>query len=271
MKRIQIMGLCVVAMLAMSAATLAVDAAAQPKIPFDHYLCYKVTPRVKVILPAVTLIDQFDEAEKIQENVRPKPATKFCAPVFEKNHERVLFDPVIHLTRYPFTNKPPAKNVEIINQFEQVKLRTIVPVELMVPTTKSRTEPPPPPPTGEEFSFEHYKCYTLEKATFQKREVLVTDQFGAHTLLVTTRTRLCNPVTKIVNGRTFPIRNRERHLVCYAVKPHTESQPLVFTNNQFGPNSLQFGPSKVGAAIELCLPTLKKLLPGANKARSHAR
>jgi hypothetical protein len=253
------------------AGTLAADAAAQIKVPFDHYLCYKVTPRLKVTPPPLVLIDQFDEAEKKQENVRPKPATKFCAPVFEKNHEQVLFDPVIHLTRYPFTSKAPSKHVEIFNQFEQVQLKTLAPVELIVPTTKTRTEPPPPPPTGEEFSFEHYKCYTLEKNTFVKKTVTVTDQFGLHTLVVTMRTRLCNPVTKIVNGRTFPIRNPERHLLCYAVKPHTESQPLVFVDNQFGPNELQFGPSKVGAAIELCLPTFKRLLPGAKKARADAR
>jgi hypothetical protein len=245
------------------AGTAAVNAAAQPvKIPFDHYLCYKAT-KTKVKPPPVTLIDEFDEAEKTQENVRPTKATKFCTPVYEKNHEQVLFDPVIHLTRYPFKATAPTKHVEITNQFETVQLKTIAPVELMVPTTKS-TEAPPPPPTGEEYSFEHYKCYTLEKLKFTKREVIVTDQFGSHTLLVTARTRLCNPVTKIVAGREFPIRNPERHLVCYTAKPTTK-EPLrpVFTNNQFGPDQ-----PVLGTVVELCLPSYKKLLPAANKPRS---
>jgi len=242
------------------AGTLTVDAGAQSQnIPFDHYLCYKAT-KAKVTPPPVTLIDEFDEAEGTRENVQPEKATKFCAPVIEKNHEKVLFDPVIHLTRYPFKAKAPAKTVEVTNQFEHVVLTTGVPDELMVPTTKGLTETPAPP-TGEEYSYEHYKCYTLKETAFTKSDVLVTDQFGAHTLNLTKRTRLCNPTTKIVNGRTFPIRNPERHLLCYAVKPTTkEKLPTVFTNNQFGADQL-----KLGSAVELCLPTLKKLLSKPNK------
>jgi hypothetical protein len=254
------------------AAALAATAGAQPPPilkEFDHYLCYKVKG-AKVLPPPVILEDQFDQAEKIQENVQPKRTNKLCTPVFEKNHEQVLVDPVIHLLRYPFTTTAKAKTVEVVNQFETVVLKTVAPVELMVPTTKS-LEGTPPPPTGEEKSFEHYKCYTLEKASFKKKEVIVTDQFGIHTLLVTKRTRLCNPVTKIVAGRVFPIRRPERHLLCYAVKAKPEPERTVFTNNQFGPEKLLLkSTTTAGPATELCLPSLKTLLGGARKVRHHA-
>jgi hypothetical protein len=253
------------------AAALAADAAAQPPIlkEFDHYLCYKVTG-AKAVPPPVVLEDQFDQAEKVTQTATPKRTNKLCAPLFEKNHEQVLVDPVIHLLRYPFTAAAKAKTVEVVNQFETVVLKTVAAVELMVPSTKS-LEGTPPPPTGEERSFEHYKCYTLEKAPFRKREVIASDQFGLHTLLVTGRTRLCNPVTKIVAGRVFPIRRPERHLLCYAVKEPVEPTRTVFTNNQFGPEKLVMkSTTTAGPATELCLPSLKTLLPAARKARQTA-
>jgi hypothetical protein len=245
---------------ALLALVLTVDAGAQVTVPFDHYLCYKATG-AKLVPPPVTLIDQFDQADGTRENVQPKLATQLCAPLFEKNGQKVLFDPVIHLKRYPFKATAKSHIVEVSNQFEQVVLKTVAPVELMVPTTKGRTAPPPPP-TGEEFSFEHYKCYTLAKVTFAMKEVTAVDQFGRHVLLVTNRTRLCNPVTKIVSTRTFPIKQPERHLVCYAVKPLAEKLPKVFTNNQFGQEPLVLGPAK-----ELCLPSFKRLIKAHGKQK----
>ena len=223
----------------------------QPAAQFDHYLCYKT--KGADIPPPVTLIDQFDEAEGTQEHVEPIVLKQLCNPLFEKNHQKVLVDPVIHLTKYPFTPQPRVKTVEIENQFETTRVTTVAAVELRVPTTKDLNKPPAPP-TGEEFSYEHYKCYTLQKAPFTKRTVLVTDQFGAHKLHIVSRARLCNPVTKITSTGTFPIRNRERHLVCYVVELKREGLPTrVFTNNQFGPEQLRLSPAQ-----ELCLPSRKR-------------
>jgi hypothetical protein len=69
-------------------------------------------------------------------------------------------------------------------------------------------------------------------------------------------------VTKIVAGATFPIKQPERHLVCYAVKPLAERLPKVFTNNQFGQESLALGPAK-----ELCLPSFKRLIKAHGKQK----
>jgi hypothetical protein len=253
------------------AAGLTSSAGAQPPIlkEFDHYLCYKVTG-ARIVPPPVILEDQFDQAEKVQQSVKPKRANKLCTPLFEKNHEQVLVDPVIHLMRYPFTPTPKSKTVEVVNQFETVVLKTVNAVELMVPSTKN-PEVTPPPPTGEERSYEHYKCYTLAKSTFKKREVVVTDQFGVHTLLLTSRKTLCNPVTKIVAGRVFPIRRPERHLLCYTVKAPIEPERVVFTNNQFGPERLLLkSTTTAGPATELCLPSLKRLIEPAKRSNDAA-
>ena len=226
-------------------------------IPVDHYFCYKAGGATHAP-PPVTLIDQFDEAEGTQEHVTPRVPNKLCTPVIEKNHEKVVFDPIIHLTKHPFTPQPRVKTVEIENQFERTTVTTVAAVELMVPTTKGLVAPPSP--TGQEFSFEHYKCYTLAKEPFVKRTVIVTDQFGEHKAHIVARARLCNPVTKIAPTGTFPIRNPERHLVCYTVEGKPETLPPVFTNNQFGEEHLTLTP-----ADELCLPSFKRLI--ASSAR----
>jgi hypothetical protein len=231
-------------------------AGATVKLPWDHYLCYLAKDTHKQKPPPVTLIDQFDELEKTQENVKLGTTDRLCNPVFEKNHEQVLFDPVIHLKRYPFKAQPRPHTVQVLNQFEEVTLNTTAAGELMVPTTKSVQPPPPSPPTGEEYSYEHYKCYKLAKTPpFKAVGVTVVDQFGSHVFKVVSRLWLCNPTTKIVKGTVFKIHQPERHLVCYGLKPVSEPLRTVFTNNQFFPEELSLGPAK-----ELCLPSLKHLI-----------
>jgi hypothetical protein len=146
--------------------------------------------------------------------------------------------------------------VRVKNQFEEVTVTTTAASALMVPTTKSVAQPPPQPPTGSEYSFEHYKCYTLSaKPHFKAKAVAIVDQFGTHKLKVVRRLWLCNPTAKIVGPRVFPIKNPQRHLVCYLVKPAKEKPPTVFTNNQFFPEELV-----LSRANELCLPSLKTVI-----------
>jgi hypothetical protein len=92
--------------------------------------------------------------------------------------------------------------------------------------------------------------------------VLIVDQFGEHKAHLVARARLCNPVKKIAPTGTFPIRQPERHLVCYTVEGKPETLPPVFTNNQFGEEHLTLTP-----ADELCLPSFKRLI--ASSARRH--
>jgi hypothetical protein len=231
-------------------------AGAEP-IKFDHYLCYPATGHNTQSPPPLLLADQFDELEHKPEQVQPRPVDRLCAPVLEKNGVKVLFDPVIHLSRYPFGPQPKSHVVRVVNQFEEATITTTAAGALLVPTSKSRQAPPPAPPSGTEYSYEHYKCYTLStKPKFKPRSVTVVDQFGRHILKVTKRLWLCNPVTKFIpGGKEFPIRNRERHLVCYLAKPKKETLPSVLTSNQFFSDQLA-----LNRAVELCLPSLKTLI-----------
>jgi hypothetical protein len=240
-------------------------AGAEVTLPYDHYICYPATDTHMQVPPPVTLIDQFDEIERTPENVLPGTTDRLCNPVFEKNGKKTLFDPVIHLKRYPFKAQSRTHTVQVINQFEEAVVTTTAAGELMVPTTKSVALPPPQPPTGGEYSFEHYKCYTLSaKPRFKPRHASIVDQFGNHRLKVIKRLWLCNPTAKIIQGHGFPIKNRERHLVCYLVKPAKERLPTVFTNNQFFPEELVLSPAK-----ELCLPSLKTVIKSrSSRSRS---
>jgi hypothetical protein len=251
----------VAAVVAAIAATLMLVmsdvASAEFTPPWDHYLCYLASDTHGQPPPPVTLIDQFDEIERKPENVAPQPLDRLCNPVIEKNGKRTLIDPIIHLDRYPFKAQPKTKVVRVLNQFEEVNLTTTAAGELMVPSTKTTQVPPLPPPKGEEPSYEHYKCYTLAntKPHFKPMRVSVVDQFGRHTLKVTKRLWLCNPTNKFTATGQFPIKNPQRHLVCYLAKGPKERLQPVFTNNQFFPEELQ-----VVRAAELCLPSLKTVI-----------
>jgi len=213
--------------------------------PADHYVCYEAQDNPPAVNPpVVSLSDQFEQAL-----YDPSVALQFCAPANKNNTG--IDDPNIHLRRYPIvrvSSTPPVVGVQvlIVNQFETVTLTTGNATDLLVPSTKSLSGVPPPPPTGLEPGYEHYKCYKLPPQ-FPGITVGVVDQFGARSLQVVVRTRLCNPVQKNAD----PIRFAQRHLVCYLVKP-TLTPPSVTYNNQFGSRTLTFGPDK-----QLCLPSRK--------------
>ena len=108
----------------------------------------------------------------------------------------------------------------------------------------------PAPPKGN-----HYQCYPAEQVQPVKgMKVVLEDQFGKRPVEVGAITRLCNPVAKQVGDHSFPIENKDMHLVCVRI---AGGQPgkRVKVSNQFGVFTL-----KVGPAQELCLPSSKILL-----------
>jgi hypothetical protein len=114
------------------------------------------------------------------------------------------------------------------------------PRSLLVASSKSLT-PAPPPPNPSAAGFEHYKCYTFNKAP------RVQDQFQTVTISVIAWT-LCNPASK--NGSA--IKNPQRHLLCYAVTgPAPNLAGPVFVNNDFGQEQL-----RLGAMRQFCVPSL---------------
>jgi hypothetical protein len=121
-----------------------------------------------------------------------------------------------------------------------------------VPATGAEVPGGQPPP--EIMQGDHYLCYEVNQ---QIKPIIVTlrDQFGTYSAHVFLITRLCNPVQKMYQGRTFPIRNPRLHYVCYRVETKTGMR-RVMINNQFGPSTIT-----VKGPTELCLPSIKKLMP----------
>ena len=99
---------------------------------------------------------------------------------------------------------------------------------------------------------EHYQCYTITATTITPRNVVLRDQFGVRTVQVSNPRRLCVPVSKN-NGL---LADRVSHLLCYAITVGPVINKRVEITNQFG--KVQF---TVQRAIELCLPSLKRVLP----------
>jgi hypothetical protein len=99
---------------------------------------------------------------------------------------------------------------------------------------------------------EHYQCYTITATTVTPRSVILRDQFGVRTAQVGNPRRLCVPVSKN-NGL---LADRVTHLLCYGVTLGPVINKRVEITNQFG--KVQF---TVQRANELCLPSLKRVLP----------
>lgn len=100
------------------------------------------------------------------------------------------------------------------------------------------------------FKLDHFECYSVDGARRQPLTVGLTDEFGPRSAQVTSRQRLCNPVSKNDERVKVPA----GHLVCYAVAAGEAPDETVLTSDQFGENSL-----KVGAPRRLCLPSGKAL------------
>ncbi len=104
---------------------------------------------------------------------------------------------------------------------------------------------------------EHFQCYMLRKGDKLKREeILVRDQFGENKVVLATPAMLCNPAEKVHDGKTFKMKDKERHLVCYTYekRPDVRSQALEV--------GTQFGYDEVSSArAELfCAPASKRHL-----------
>lgn len=112
-----------------------------------------------------------------------------------------------------------------------------------------------PPLVAQNMPGEHFQCYALEKGDRLKREtILIKDQFGESKAVLGTPRMLCNPSQKTHNRKTYEIRNKERHLVCYdyVTKPRVEQHNLKI-NNQFAPDDVVSTRSEM-----FCVPSSKK-------------
>ena len=109
-----------------------------PAMTIDHFQCYRVSPAGPLLtpnpIPQVTLRDQFG----LEPNVVVGPPQRLCTPVHKIHNETPtpIQHPVQHLVCYAIAEPPKRRHYEISNQFEQLPLRTIQPVQLCVPSAK---------------------------------------------------------------------------------------------------------------------------------------
>lgn len=231
----------------------------------DDFNCYTawVTRGTPAFTPVtgVTLVDQFESA-----TVTVSGTSMLCPPA-NKNAEGVV-DGGTHLLAYQIKKQTPKHirrgTVRVTNQLEEIRVDTVKPELLLVPTAKTLTQPGPPPPNPLGHNVDHYKCYRVRVTPgtplpAQDRKVTVEDQFTAPAKYLTLRKprHLCLPVDKNGEG----IKNPAAHLLCYAAKP-ARGEPkhirreAIFVNNQFGPLRMNTIKER-----EFCIPSTKSLSP----------
>jgi hypothetical protein len=79
----------------------------------------------------------------------------------------------------------------------------------------------------------HYWCYQVSGEPVN-REVILADQFRTDTVRVEQPVLFCNPVTKVRDGKTTRIEERNVHLTCYDLHgPQRTEATRVTVSNQF--------------------------------------
>jgi CARDB len=116
----------------------------------------------------------------------------------------------------------------------------------------ARTGPASDASIAQQFSLDHFLCYTVDPGSFRPRRVRVADQFGRRSPGLLRIELLCTPVSK----NRGVVRNPRAHLVCYRENRQASRNRGVIVTNQLG----RFR-GTVRAPVRLCLPSGKR--PGA--------
>ena len=211
----------------------------------DHYLTYKIKAEPKFDKVDVVLTDQFQSGTFTVEK-----RETLLTPV-DKNGEGIS-DSETHLLGYkikgPKFGKVPKVLVE--NQFDRLVVDVEKPEDLLVPASKSLTDPGISAPNNDLHIVNHFLCYKvkLSKGEPEFQPILgvsLVDQFEDKLYDIVKPKRLCTPVDKNGEGiKTFD--DPDDHLLCYEAK-----QAQFFVNDQFGPGQVD-GKTK----RELCVPSI---------------
>jgi len=171
---------------------------------------------------------------------------KFANPT-EKNGEPIVF-PEVHQTwwRIDPPIPTPGWDVEVENQFGTFNWRVREAEYLVLPAQKN--EPGPLP------EHNHYLGYRVEGDALGVPVVLV-DQFGTVSAVVTYPELLLTPVEKSVPGAIFPIIDPDAHLAVYRIDPPQVYQTTFVAFDQFGQ-----WPNVANEHIWLCVPSWKRVI-----------
>jgi len=222
-----------------------------PPTPPDHFQCYEVKPKAFTTVPGVSVQDQFGQHT---ESVRFPH--RLCAPANKNGEDPTAPTHPDHLLGH-LVSGPNVKvaNLSVTNQFGTIKLDTVKPDVLMVPTLKTLAPPGPAGPPTDPDVPDHFQCYKVKRSQgspkFQKiLGVKVQDQFGTAMLDLLKPVRLCAPANKRNEDPSAP--QHLFHLLCYKTKNSSFGTVQTYTNDQFGPAQ----PLLIHRR-ELCVPSTK--------------
>ncbi len=216
--------------------------------PLDHFQCYE-THRKAINLAGVSAEDRFGPS-----TITVKRHKRICAPANKNGEDPDAVNHPGHLNFYTIKQTTPKtvkiKGVVVTNQFGVLVVTVGKADRLLVPTAKSLVGYPGPLLTP----LDHFKCYKVGNAKFRRPGISIETQFGAITVDIKKPTHLCAPVNK--NGEDPTAPSHPEHLLCYKVSgPRPDTQPVVFTNDQFGPDSYTFyGPRELCVPSEVAVP-----------------
>jgi hypothetical protein len=243
--------------LGLAASVLVAGAAttsAQPPAPEDvlsHFLCYagEFPPFAGA---SVTLVEELGGFTTTVGGPH-----LFCNPVRKTRGDNVtkIVDVRQHLKVYRIRTDPSGTEtlkVSDSNQFGADQVLTIQrsPTRLMVPTRKW----PHDRPVG----LDHFACHAVTEGKAIEKGVGLKDQFTAFRTRVLKPVLHCEPTQKIHGDRTFDIRHREAHLVCYTIEPRKRLDPpqTRWTRNQF-----ERARVTARVATRLCVPSTSVIVP----------
>ena len=272
--------------LGLASAALGANPGDPPGAPDDHFLFYKAKVTSTYTPVTASIVNAFDASS----TYTLKKPTNLCTPA-SKNGGTVT-DSNTHLMAYSLklTSGPghvsckggnnSVCSIKVVDQFSTnpaLRVDTVKPDLLLVPSSKTLMPPPDPSPDPNSISVDHYVCYKVKVTKNTPKffphkikngnPVSIADQFTtAKNYDVTKPKHLCVPTN--VNGGG--IKRASGYLMCYAAKVSKTSTPSsphsgVNVNNevqQAGPNTpLVLNTVK---ETELCAPAVINTVCGDN-------
>ncbi len=211
----------------------------------DHFQCYAVR-RQSFRRPGVELVDA--QGASTVDVSQPR---RICTPADKNGEDPSAPTDLDHLIAYRIRQRTPAfapVSQVVVNQFGSTTVTIRRPEMLLVPSRKDLATTPPTPAVP---TLDHFKCYRVKGPRTPVSNVQLVDQFGTRKVNVIRPRRLCLAADKNGEGISGP----GSSLLCYEVRLAAGSRSfrpgaMFFTNNQFGPDTLQtFRPR------ELCVPS----------------
>ena len=240
-------------------------ASAMASVP-DHYLCYRAVLAKRQAKFPKGISTTLDDAEGGPRPFEVKKITAICNPVDRDGSGTAT--PPVHLEAFAIKAPKSApkflRTERVRTDFFGQHTLTVTGLATLLDVTPLALGASPPPafasdPTADP-TVNRFKCYKAKLAKGPKfippAPPVLTDEIfaGGHAFVVRKVVKLCEAVDK--DGKTPGAEDRQRSLVCYAVKP--AKGPVRFTKTTVAVHDADFSPHVLVATapVELCMPAL---------------